>query len=973
MARRAGVITISLTAGTSQLIQDLEAGKAKVKDFGSSAGSSIKTFETHTVSSMQATSAAIREAFGGSNIRAVERFLTIIPGVGAALQNAFPLIGLAAFGGLVIDLGEKVRDFFKSIKYSSEIIAASFRTISQPLILTNDELRVSIDRVNNDIAKLQGRRENTLALTLDEARVAADKLADALSNDIIKLNSFLKEQNIGVFKSLIGNESSTTDIKKYFGGESGSGGFSSAQAKINADAQQRIADAAKRKDVDGVKNIERERDAALKTLNSKAISFLDEQIAKFTEREKRKESVDQFGRKGFVDGQDNTAPKEIANAVRSQLQSENSNIDLNAALLGGTRKKEALQASATNAKLDRPFENKIKDLNVQLEGLKAKLLFVGADDSTQAIVKGFEASLRAIEEVNKALGRNHTALTKTQEGQIALKEQQAAAIESEVAFKTKNDVAITSINNRIKVQQLLTAAIGKGYEETKKANVEAQLIAEFGKNYANGARAQDVKRARTARGDEFDQENLKQIKAATDALGNQIELEKTLADVESQGAAVVARVTLAYKLREIVNKGGAGATRELVRATIDRFEAEERVVDNRYLKNLNLEIDATVRLTRAQVQSGEAARNAALQTQRARLIDQGVKPNIADATIAAEELKYRLGIVDAEARIINAANDRLTILQSELAADKAIEESKGKSVENTRRQRDIEDEILKTQRDQALAVGGLQDGLRAFFLDMETQAEKPGKILYDGLQSALDKTTDSLAKIFTGQKGNFAKVFQGFGEELANASTKSLLKTGLGEIGKKLGIDPSVLNKKLGIKTQDGQTSLSAWWVQIAGPGGQSSASGSPAGALSIPGIGGLGKIGGDVGLFGGALGGGIFNLLSKGFKSSKSSLESVTSAIDFPGFADGGVPPVNSPYVVGERGPEVRVDGNPGTIIPNGQFGGGVTNYYSVDARGSDPVRTEAAIRRASVATHNAAVSSAARAINEQSRRRPR
>lgn len=38
--------------------------------------------------------------------------------------------------------------------------------------------------------------------------------------------------------------------------------------------------------------------------------------------------------------------------------------------------------------------------------------------------------------------------------------------------------------------------------------------------------------------------------------------------------------------------------------------------------------------------------------------------------------------------------------------------------------------------------------------------------------------------------------------------------------------------------------------------------------------------------------------------------------------FADGGKPPPGVPYVVGEEGPELRIDG-PGTIIPNGAMGG--------------------------------------------------
>lgn len=54
-------------------------------------------------------------------------------------------------------------------------------------------------------------------------------------------------------------------------------------------------------------------------------------------------------------------------------------------------------------------------------------------------------------------------------------------------------------------------------------------------------------------------------------------------------------------------------------------------------------------------------------------------------------------------------------------------------------------------------------------------------------------------------------------------------------------------------------------------------------------------------------------------------------------GFADGGDPPVGTPYLVGERGPELRIDKSPGTIIPNHRLAGlggatyNINNYMTV------------------------------------------
>jgi hypothetical protein len=72
-------------------------------------GKSLQKAGAHGVSSMQATSAAIRGIDMSSNIRAAERFLSLIPGIGAALRVAFPLFGAAALVGIVGKIGEALQ------------------------------------------------------------------------------------------------------------------------------------------------------------------------------------------------------------------------------------------------------------------------------------------------------------------------------------------------------------------------------------------------------------------------------------------------------------------------------------------------------------------------------------------------------------------------------------------------------------------------------------------------------------------------------------------------------------------------------------------------------------------------------------------------------------------------------------------------------------------------------------------------
>jgi len=73
--------------------------------------------------------------------------------------------------------------------------------------------------------------------------------------------------------------------------------------------------------------------------------------------------------------------------------------------------------------------------------------------------------------------------------------------------------------------------------------------------------------------------------------------------------------------------------------------------------------------------------------------------------------------------------------------------------------------------------------------------------------------------------------------------------------------------------------------------------------------------------------------LLDIGIKAGLSAM-----GLPVPGFAAGGRPPVGKPAIVGERGPELFIPSQAGTIIPNNQLGGGSSTsvVVNVDASGS-------------------------------------
>ncbi len=79
--------------------------------------------------------------------------------------------------------------------------------------------------------------------------------------------------------------------------------------------------------------------------------------------------------------------------------------------------------------------------------------------------------------------------------------------------------------------------------------------------------------------------------------------------------------------------------------------------------------------------------------------------------------------------------------------------------------------------------------------------------------------------------------------------------------------------------------------------------------------------------------------LLRLGINTALNAIFPGSIFANLPTFAAGGRPPVGRASIVGEKGPELFVPSSAGTIIPNNQIGGGVTNniVVNVDASGSN------------------------------------
>src|ERR1017187_5231600 len=110
MSRKAGTIVISLEAGTSKFMLDMDRAKAKVRDFG-----------TSTKASGAEAAAAVKALEGNftNSTRALSRFLNVTLGAGPIFAAAFPVIGAGLLGKAISDTGEKLVEFFKKVEEST--------------------------------------------------------------------------------------------------------------------------------------------------------------------------------------------------------------------------------------------------------------------------------------------------------------------------------------------------------------------------------------------------------------------------------------------------------------------------------------------------------------------------------------------------------------------------------------------------------------------------------------------------------------------------------------------------------------------------------------------------------------------------------------------------------------------------------------------------------------------------------------
>ena len=173
----------------------------------------IRRLGTTGVSEARAMKAAFSAVDFKSPTRAAEAFAEKILGLGKIAQFAFPVIGALAFGQVIFEVGKKVYEFFKKIDEGQAKIRDAFYESSSSLKETNDSLDVTIIKLQNANAKLEGKPQNNLKLAVAEAREEADKLNKSLDESYKKIAETLKEeQGNALWNAIAGSGHNTSDM-----------------------------------------------------------------------------------------------------------------------------------------------------------------------------------------------------------------------------------------------------------------------------------------------------------------------------------------------------------------------------------------------------------------------------------------------------------------------------------------------------------------------------------------------------------------------------------------------------------------------------------------------------------------------------------------------------------------------------------------------------------------------------------------
>lgn len=144
----------------------------------------------------------LSEELGVHLPRHLRNFVAELPGVSTLMASAFTGVAVFGLGKLVAEGAVKLYQMGKAAREAGEKTRDAFSAMNQAAQGSNDELRVTNDRLENEIAKLEHKPANNLKLALHESWVEADKFLKTTEEATKSVLELLKANSVGVFGAL---------------------------------------------------------------------------------------------------------------------------------------------------------------------------------------------------------------------------------------------------------------------------------------------------------------------------------------------------------------------------------------------------------------------------------------------------------------------------------------------------------------------------------------------------------------------------------------------------------------------------------------------------------------------------------------------------------------------------------------------------------------------------------------------------
>lgn len=354
MSEAAGRVKIILTADAATYSAAFEAAQRQASAFGKAVGGASQTTRKE-MQEARASVALLGEEVGIHLPRHLRTFVAGLPGVAPLMAAAFS--GVAVFGlvEVVGRAGAAIVEFVKKAREVPDAISRGFRELNASAVLTNDELKKTNDELENQIAKLQGRHQNTLVVEIDEARIAADKLAASLEADNQKVSTLLEKNKVGFGGGLVSQQyqtKGTAGSVNYWDRRLSDQGYDYRNAVRQNGAGSDQAKAAKQ---------------TLDAIRAAALQWVASRTAEV---------------KSWPSQSGQTANLNILSGYRETLTSQQDSEDLNGQNEADSQKLKHLQAGRSASEEERKQQEQIvKNLEAHLEAQKAVHSMTLADEA----------------------------------------------------------------------------------------------------------------------------------------------------------------------------------------------------------------------------------------------------------------------------------------------------------------------------------------------------------------------------------------------------------------------------------------------------------------------------------------------------------------------------------------------------------------------------------------------------------------